>query len=32
VTKLQGSKFTLVDGATPICGKVLPGVTVAPSS
>jgi ABC-type branched-subunit amino acid transport system substrate-binding protein len=32
VTKLQGSKFTLVKGADPICGKVLDGVTVSPSS
>ena len=32
VTKLEGSKFTLVSGATPICGKTLPGVTVSASS
>ena len=32
VTKLQGSKFMLVKGADPICGKVLDGVTVSPSS
>ena len=32
MTKLQGDKFTLVNNATPICGKVLPGVTVKPSS
>jgi ABC-type branched-subunit amino acid transport system substrate-binding protein len=32
VTKLQGSKFTLVTGADPICGKTLPGVTVSASS
>jgi ABC-type branched-subunit amino acid transport system substrate-binding protein len=32
VTKLEGDKFTLVDGATPICGDVVKGVTVKPSS
>ena len=32
VTKLEGSNFTLVNGATPICGKTLPGVTVSASS
>jgi ABC-type branched-subunit amino acid transport system substrate-binding protein len=32
VTKLQGSKFTLVSGADPVCGKTLPGVTVSASS
>ena len=32
VTKLQGSKFTLVSGADPVCGKTLAGVTVSPSS
>lgn len=31
-TKLVGNKFQLVKGADPICGKVLPGVTVSPSS
>ncbi|MGF7237433.1 MAG: ABC transporter substrate-binding protein [Frankia sp.] len=31
VTKLEGSTFTLVSGATPLCGKALP-VTVSPSS
>ncbi len=32
MTKLEGDKFTLVKGATPICGKTLPGVTVKPST
>jgi ABC-type branched-subunit amino acid transport system substrate-binding protein len=32
VTKLEGDKFTLVKGATPICGDVLDGVTVSPST
>ena len=32
VTKLVGKEFKLVEGATPICGKVLEGVTVSPSS
>ncbi len=32
ITKLEGSKFTLVKDATPICGKEIPGVTVSPSS
>ena len=32
VTKLQGNEFKLVDGADPICGKALPGVTVSASS
>jgi ABC-type branched-subunit amino acid transport system substrate-binding protein len=31
-TKLVGEKFQLVKGADPICGKVLEGVTVSPSS
>jgi len=31
-TKLVGDKFQLVQGADPICGKVLAGVTVSPSS
>ncbi|MBL7488350.1 ABC transporter substrate-binding protein [Frankia sp. AgB1.9] len=32
VTKLEGDKFTLVKGATPICGALVPGKTVAPAS
>jgi ABC-type branched-subunit amino acid transport system substrate-binding protein len=32
VTKLQGSTFQLVPGATPICGDVVPGKTVSASS
>ena len=32
VTKLQGKEFKLVSGADPICGDVLKGVTVSPSS
>ncbi|MDT3441513.1 ABC transporter substrate-binding protein [Pseudofrankia sp. BMG5.37] len=32
ITKLEGDKFTLVKGADPICGDVIPGVTVAPQS
>jgi ABC-type branched-subunit amino acid transport system substrate-binding protein len=32
VTQLSGEQFKLVAGATPICGKVLAGVTVSPSS
>jgi ABC-type branched-subunit amino acid transport system substrate-binding protein len=32
VTKLQGSTFQLVSGATPICGDVVPGKTVSASS
>ncbi|ONH24637.1 ABC transporter substrate-binding protein [Pseudofrankia asymbiotica] len=32
VTKLEGDKFTPVKGADPICGDVIPGVTVAPQS
>jgi ABC-type branched-subunit amino acid transport system substrate-binding protein len=31
-TKLVGENFQLVKGADPICGKVLEGVTVSPSS
>jgi ABC-type branched-subunit amino acid transport system substrate-binding protein len=32
ITKLEGNQFKLVKGATPICGNVLPGVTVSASS
>ena len=32
VTKLVGKNFTLVKGATPICGATIPGVTVSSSS
>ena len=32
ITKLSGSSFQLVPGADPICGTVVPGVTVSPSS
>jgi ABC-type branched-subunit amino acid transport system substrate-binding protein len=32
MTKLVGNKFQVVNGADPICGKKLPGVTVSPSS
>jgi len=32
VTKLTGSTFQLVPGADPICGKLVPGVTVSPAS
>jgi ABC-type branched-subunit amino acid transport system substrate-binding protein len=32
VTKLSGSQFQLVPGADPICGSLLNGVTVSPSS
>jgi hypothetical protein len=32
VIKLGGSAFQLVSGGDPICGTVIPGVTVAPSS
>ncbi len=32
VTKLSGSTFQLVPGADPICGSVIPGQTVTPSS
>jgi ABC-type branched-subunit amino acid transport system substrate-binding protein len=31
-TKLVGNNFQLVSGADPLCGSVLPGVTVSPSS
>jgi ABC-type branched-subunit amino acid transport system substrate-binding protein len=31
-TKLEGNTFTLVKGATPICGKLVPGKTVSPAS
>jgi branched-chain amino acid transport system substrate-binding protein len=32
VTKLSGSTFRLVPGADPICGSLVPGLTVSPSS
>ncbi|ADP82475.1 ABC transporter substrate-binding protein [Pseudofrankia inefficax] len=32
IAKLQGSTFTAVPNAAPICGDVVPGRTVAPSS
>lgn len=32
VTKLQGKIFVPVKNATPVCGSVIPGVTVSPSS
>ncbi|WP_045880272.1 ABC transporter substrate-binding protein [Pseudofrankia sp. DC12] len=32
VTKLEGNEFTLVKGATPICGALVPGKTVAAAS
>ncbi|WP_232303918.1 ABC transporter substrate-binding protein [Pseudofrankia sp. DC12] len=32
MVKLQGSSFKLVNGATPVCGDILKGVTVAPAS
>jgi hypothetical protein len=32
ITKLSGSTFQLVPGADPICGTVIPGKTVSPSS
>jgi ABC-type branched-subunit amino acid transport system substrate-binding protein len=32
VTKLSGSAFQLVPGADPICGHLIPGKTVSPSS
>ncbi|ADP81150.1 ABC transporter substrate-binding protein [Pseudofrankia inefficax] len=32
VTKLTGKTFTLVSGATPICGELVPGKSVAPAS
>jgi ABC-type branched-subunit amino acid transport system substrate-binding protein len=31
VTKLEGSKFTLVKGSDPICGSVIQGVTISAS-
>jgi hypothetical protein len=30
VAKLKGNNFDLVAGAEPICGKVLPGLSVSP--
>ncbi|MBL7493126.1 ABC transporter substrate-binding protein [Frankia sp. AgB1.9] len=32
VTKLTGKTFTLVSGAAPICGELVPGKSVAPAS
>jgi ABC-type branched-subunit amino acid transport system substrate-binding protein len=32
ITKLSGSTFQLVDGADPICGDLIPGKSVSPSS
>jgi hypothetical protein len=32
ITQLSGSTFKLVSGADPICGTVIPGKTVSPSS
>jgi branched-chain amino acid transport system substrate-binding protein len=32
MTKLVGSTFQLVPGADPICGAIVPGMTVSPSS
>ncbi len=32
MTKLSGSTFQLVQGADPICGTIVPGKTVSPSS
>ncbi len=32
VTKLKGKAYEPVEGALPICGTLLPGVTVAPST
>jgi branched-chain amino acid transport system substrate-binding protein len=32
VTKLEGKTFTMVPGADPVCGEVIPGKTVSPSS
>ena len=32
ITKLVGSAFQLVPGADPICGHLVPGVTVSPAS
>jgi ABC-type branched-subunit amino acid transport system substrate-binding protein len=31
VAKLEGSSFVTVKGADPICGTVIPGVTVKPN-
>jgi ABC-type branched-subunit amino acid transport system substrate-binding protein len=32
ITKLSGSSFQLVPGADPICGHLIPGKTISPSS
>jgi ABC-type branched-subunit amino acid transport system substrate-binding protein len=32
MTKLVGSTFQVVSGADPICGTIVPGVTISPSS
>jgi branched-chain amino acid transport system substrate-binding protein len=32
ISKFSGGKFQPVSGATPICGSVIPGKTVSPSS
>ncbi|MGF7239274.1 MAG: ABC transporter substrate-binding protein [Frankia sp.] len=32
MSKLEGSSFKLVAGADPVCGTVIPGKTVSPSS
>jgi branched-chain amino acid transport system substrate-binding protein len=32
VTKLSGNSFQLVPGADPICGTLIPGLTVSPAS
>jgi ABC-type branched-subunit amino acid transport system substrate-binding protein len=32
MTKLSGSTFQLVPGADPICGRLIPGLTVSPAS
>lgn len=32
ITKLQGNSFNMVSGAAPICGTVIPGKMVSPSS
>jgi branched-chain amino acid transport system substrate-binding protein len=32
ITKLEGKAFTLVSGADPVCGELVPGKTVAPAS
>jgi branched-chain amino acid transport system substrate-binding protein len=32
MTKLVGSTFQVVSGAAPICGTIVPGVTISPSS